>query len=670
MGHASTEGRAPALLESLEGEARRWRAACKSGAVHTTTRGRRSTMIQWKLPFGAAVERDGICFRIWAPDAKQVGVAIEGDAPSTHQMQRGTGGYHHAFVAGLRAGTRYRFILDGGHVPDPASRSQPDGVNGPSEAVAADAFAWSDDAWAGIDVDRLVIYELHIGTFTLKGTFDAAIQRLDELAELGVTAVEIMPVGEFAGARNWGYDGVALFAPSAAYGGPHGLKRFIDAAHRRGIGVLLDVVYNHFGPEGNYLPAITGGRIFNSRHQTPWGDSVNYDGSHSAPVRDFILQNALYWAHEYHVDGLRLDAAHAIVDDSAVHIMREITDALHQLQPRRLVIAEDDRNDRRLVLSREAGGFGLDAVWADDLHHQMRRYLAGDRDSYFRSYSGRMHDIVETLRRGWFYEGQWSEHHSAPRGTPATDLPPRAFVHCLQNHDQVGNRGLGDRLHHAVALPEYRAASTVLLLSPYTPMLFMGQEWAASSPFQYFTNFPGDLGALVSAGRQQEFAQFETFGTPPDGREIPDPQEEATFLRSRLCWSERMQEPHAGVLALYRALLELRREARALRRSDRGSFAVETLHEDALALRRHAPDGSAVLVIAQFSDRMHWLAAEHPLLALPGDRVWTHALWSEEPRFGGSGARGGLAETGAVMVSGIGALVLSSAPARGNQGTT
>jgi maltooligosyltrehalose trehalohydrolase len=618
-------------------------------------------LMQWKLPFGSSVESDGIRFRIWAPDARQVSVVIEGDAPTCSLMQRGTGGFHHAFVAGVGAGTRYRFSLDGELVPDPASRSQPDGVCGASEAIAVDAFAWSDDAWPGVRADDLVIYELHIGTFTLPGTFDAAIQRLDDLAKLGVTAIELMPVAGVAGTRNWGYDGVALFAPSVTYGGPHGLKRFVDAAHRRGLGVILDVVYNHFGPEGNYLPSVTGGRIFNPRHQTPWGSAVNFDGPWSAPVRDFVLQNALYWAHEYHVDGLRLDAAHAMVDESPVHIVREIAGALHGLERPRLVMAEDDRNERRLVLPASESGFGLDAVWADDLHHQLRRFVAGDRDAYFRSFGGTMSDVVETLRRGWFFEGQWSDHHSAPRGTPAADLSPRAFVHCIQNHDQIGNRALGDRLHESITLAEYRVLSALLLTSPYTPLLFMGQEWAASSPFQFFTDFPGELGALVTAGRQQEFAEFSAFRASEERSEVPDPQAEETFLRSRLRWSERAASPHAQILALYEALLELRRSSPALRRRERGTFAVEALSDDTMALRREAADGRPVVFLAQFGNGTHWLGADHPLLALPAGEQWSVVLDTEDARFGGDGGVSTISETGAVLLRGVGGVILATA---------
>jgi maltooligosyltrehalose trehalohydrolase len=436
----------------------------------------------WRL-IGANSAR-GVRFRVWAPSASRVDVVIQGPGGGEHLLSREDEGYHSALVPGLGAGVRYRYRLDGDACyPDPASRFQPEGVHGPSEVVDTGAFEWTDGEWRGLDAGDRVIYELHVGTFTGAGTFDAAIDRLDDLARLGVTAIEIMPVAEFAGARNWGYDGVDLFAPEAAYGGPAGLQRLVDAAHRRGLGVILDVVYNHLGPEGNYLPALTGSRFFTDRHHTPWGDAIDYDGPDSGPVRDFVLENALYWAHEYHIDGLRLDATHAIVDDSPVHLLEEIASRLHALEPRRVVIAEDDRRDRRLVLPRERGGYGLDAAWADDLHHQLRRLTAGDHEGYFARYGGTVPEVVETLRRGWSY------------ADGAGELPPGAFVVCIQNHDQVGNRALGERLHHQVPLPVYRALTALLLVSPYTPLLWMGQEWAASTPFHYFTDHLEPLGA-------------------------------------------------------------------------------------------------------------------------------------------------------------------------------
>ena len=600
---------------------------------------------EWRLTIGARPEADAVRFRVWAPTARHVEAVIESDGGYAHLLERGADGYHAGVVKGIGPGARYRYRLDGDATyPDPASRSQPEGVHGPSAVVDTGAFRWTDAAWRGLDPDRLVIYELHVGTFTPEGTFDAAGRHLEALARLGVTAVEVMPIAEFAGARNWGYDGVGLFAPEGSYGGPDGFARMVDAAHRHGLGVILDVVYNHLGPEGNYLPAVTGGRFFTSRHHTPWGDAVNYDGPDSAPVRDFVLQNALYWAHEFHVDGLRLDATHAIVDDSPVHILRDIASALHRLEPRRLVIAEDDRHEPRLVQPRERGGYGLDAQWADDLHHQLRRLTAGDHEGYFARYGGTMEEVVETLRRGWSFDGR------------AAELPPRAFVHCIQNHDQVGNRAMGDRLNHAVPLPVYRALSALLLMSPYTPLLWMGQEWAASTPFQYFTDHPEELGRLVTQGRRKEFRQFAAFSDPVARERIPDPQAEDTFLRSKLRREEIATMPHQGVLELYRTLLQLRRSEPALADPTREGLAITSLGDRALALRRAAPRGAVLLLVASLGDALHVRLDERVETRAPSGR-WSLVLATEEPRFGGE-APGGLRDGVELSLPSAGAVVL------------
>ena len=578
----------------------------------------------WRLEIGATPEPGGVRFRVWAPSAELVEVVVEGPGGGEHRLARDDGGYHSGLLPGLGPGTRYKYRLDGGPgYPDPASRFQPDGVHGPSEVVDTGAFVWTDGDWGGLDPGGLVIYELHVGTFTGPGTFDAAIDRLDHLVRLGVTAIEIMPVAEFSGARNWGYDGVDLFAPEAAYGGPRGLQRLVDAAHRRGLGVILDVVYNHLGPEGNYLPAITGGRFFTDRHHTPWGDAINYDGPDSAPVRQFVLQNALYWAHEYHVDGLRLDATHAIVDDSPVHLLEEIAASLQALEPRRVVIAEDDRHERRLLLPRARGGYGLDAAWADDLHHQLRRLTAGDHEGYFALYGGTIPEVVETLRRGWSYDAG------------AGELPPAAFVHCIQNHDQVGNRALGERLNHQVPLPVYRALSALLLLSPYTPLLWMGQEWAASTPFQYFTDHPEALGRLVTEGRRREFRRFSAFSDPAARERIPDPQADETFLRSKLRWEEIDRMPQRGMLRLYRELLALRRTEPALRGRGREGMAVSAVGDRALALRRAAPDGAAILLVANLGDALELRPGDLPDTGAPPGREWSLLLATEAGHFGG-----------------------------------
>ena len=578
------------------------------------------------MTVGAIPVAGGVRFRVWAPAAAQVEVELYGQrGPARHRLQRDGEGYHSGVVQGIGAGVRYRYRLDGDSVyPDPASRFQPDGVHGPSEVVDPGTYRWTDEGWPGLDPDDLVIYELHVGTFTEGGTFDSAIGRLDDLVRLGVTGVEVMPIAEFAGSRNWGYDGVALYAPESSYGGPGGFQRLVEACHRRGLGVILDVVYNHLGPEGNYLPAVTGGRFFTSRHHTPWGDAINYDGADSRPVRDFVAGNALYWAREYHVDGLRLDATHAIVDDSPVHILREIADRMHALTPRRIVIAEDERAEPRIVRPASADGYGLDAQWADDLHHQLRRLTAGDHEGYFARYAGTVSEVATTLRQGWTFERR------------GVELPPRAFVHCIQNHDQVGNRAMGGRLNHDVPLPVYRALSALLLLSPYTPLLWMGQEWAASSPFQYFTEHPEELGRLVTEGRRKEFRQFSAFRDASARERIPDPQAEETFRRSKLEWHEAARMPHQGILTLYRELLRLRHEEPALRARGRETFAVAELGDRALLVRRSAPAAPDLLLLVNLGDELTIATSEREETRA-SDR-WSPVLDTEDPRFGGEAA--------------------------------
>jgi maltooligosyltrehalose trehalohydrolase len=633
-----------------------------TGAAPQRRRRSRASASSWQLTLGANVEPNGVHFRVWAPAAQRVDVVLYGERREERHPLAGTsGGYHTGVVRDAGPGTRYRFRVDGEVYADPASRAQPEGVHGPSEVVDPNAFRWSDEEWRGITPGELVIYELHVGTFTTEGTFDSAIARLGDLAALGVTAIEVMPIATFAGARNWGYDGVALYAPAAVYGGPDAFKRFVDAAHRSGLAVILDVVYNHFGPNGNTVKGITGGQFFTERHKTPWGDAINYDGPESAAVRDFVLQNALYWAHEFHVDGLRLDATHAIFDDSTLHIVQEIADQLHRLEPSRVVIAEDDRNERRLVLPPEQHGFGVDAVWADDLHHQLRRLTCGDAEGYFASYTGSIDDVVTTLRKGWFYEGQWAAHRAGARGTPADGLPPRAFVHCVQNHDQVGNRAFGDRINAAVSPAVYRALSTLLLVSPYTPLLWMGQEWAASTPFLYFTDHDEEIGRRVSAGRREEFKQFSAFSDPAAREEIPDPQAARTFIDSRLRWEERCQPMHAGVLALYTSLIALRRAEPALRHDTREGFAVTALDDRALALRR-AADEHALLAVVNFGESLRASLQERVETRPPAGRRWCVVLATEEERFGGDGHWGHLdADAGIIELTTPGAVVLRSA---------
>jgi maltooligosyltrehalose trehalohydrolase len=536
-------------------------------------------------------------FTVWAPDRDPVELVVETAAgKDIRRLRRDERGYWSGEFDDLPPGTLYRYRLnrsDEEVFPDPASRYQPQGVHGPSQVIDPATFQWSDGDWRLPPLERLTIYELHVGTFTPAGTFEGAASRLDYLAALGVTAIEIMPVGDFAGDHNWGYDGVAMFAPARCYGTPDSLRALVDAAHRHGLAVVLDVVYNHFGPDGAYANAFSP-YYFSDRHESPWGRGLNFDGPHSAEVRRFFIENALQWMRDYHVDALRLDATHAIVDDTTPHFLAELTSAVRAEAGRDiLLIAEDHRNLTRMLLPVHEGGYGIDAVWADDFHHQARVHTAGDRDGYYADFTGSMADLVATLRQGWFYTGQASPRTGEPRGTDPSPLDPAQFVLCLQNHDQVGNRFDGARLHHQIDPAAYRALSALLLAAPHTPMLFMGQEWAATTPFQFFTDHNEELGRQVTEGRRAEFASFESFG---DTDAVPDPQEQSTFERSRLRWQEIARAPHGGVLKLYERLLHLRQSHPALQAPGRAQFDVRAVDAHTLTLRRTSVDGQDEMV--------------------------------------------------------------------------
>jgi maltooligosyltrehalose trehalohydrolase len=483
----------------------------------------------------------------------------------------------------LPPGTDYRFVLDGeGPLPDPRSPWQPAGIHGPSRIVDHDAFSWTDAAWQPTPLVDAVIYELHVGTFTPRGTFDAAIDRLDELAELGITHLEVMPVAEFSGDRGWGYDGVDLFAPHHAYGGPAGLKRLVDAAHAVGLAVLLDVVYNHLGPEGNYLTRY--GPYFTSKYLTPWGDAVNFDDAGSHEVRRFVIDNALMWMRDYHLDGLRLDAVHAIYDQSAIHILEELAVATRELEAEvgrpKVLIAESDLNDPRLVWPITEGGYGLDAVWADDVHHTFHVALTGEEAGYYADFAD-ADALARAVTDPFLYAGHYSEVRDRLHGRPAGDLSGHRFVVALQNHDQVGNRARGERLAHLVSPGRVRIGAALLLVLPYVPLLFAGAEWGASSPFQYFTSHESpDLADAVRRGRREEFGAFHEAADA-----VPDPQDPATFERSRLNWDERDLEPHAPILAWYREMLRLRHELPELHDGDRSATDV-----------RHSATGGWIVV--------------------------------------------------------------------------
>lgn len=586
--------------------------------------------------FGAWPEKDHIRFRVWAPRVSSLEVAVFGrnDAPVQFIPMEPVGdGFYELSTRALRAGDLYKYRVDGGECfPDPASRYQPHGVHGPSQVVDPRGFSWSDQDWQGIAWDERVVYELHVGTFSPAGTFDAVRERLQYLKDLGVTAVELMPVADFPGERNWGYDGVALFAPARCYGHPDDLRSLVDEAHRSGLAVFLDVVYNHLGPDGNYLGVYS--RLFESpRHSSPWGAALNFDGDGSRHVRDFFIDNALHWIREYHFDGLRLDATHAIQDESETHFLAELTATVrHAFPGRRLhIIAEDHRNLATIVKPAEAGGWGLDGVWADDFHHQMRRCLAGDDDGYYVDYTGSTRDIAITLEKGWFYTGQYSRHFGENRGTDPAGIPPWAFVICLQNHDQIGNRAFGERLHHQVEPAAWRAASVLLLFAPQTPLLFMGQEWSASTPFLYFTDHHEELGRKVTEGRRNEFRQFRAFRDSRMRKKIPDPQALETFERSRLRWEEMDTEGHRETLALYRELLRLRRQLPAVVVGDPGAWEVSAINEHCIGALRWISAKKMLLVICCLTGAGVEVIA--PAETAADGATWRVLLHTEEPRF-------------------------------------
>jgi len=519
------------------------------------------------MPFGAELLDDGtVRFRLWAPAAKEVTVLLESEQPVSLPMSSTNSGWFELIAQQAFAGSRYYFQIDGGtKVPDPASRFQPEDVHGPSEVIHPDSFNWADTQWRGRPWHEAVIYELHVGTFTPEGTFRAVEQKLDHLRDLGVTAIELMPVADFPGLRNWGYDGVLPYAPDSIYGRPDDLKHLVQAAHQKGLMIFLDVVYNHFGPEGNYLH-LYAPQFFTKRHQTPWGDAINFDGPESRVVRDFFIQNALYWLEEYHFDGLRLDAVHSIVDDSAPDILTELADAVHQNQGRdrhiHLILENNDNGAR--YLSRESDNQPqlYDAQWNDDIHHAVHVLLTGETDGYYSDYTkDPVQHLCRCLREGFAYQGDYSEYHSGERGEPSSHLPLSAFISFLQNHDQIGNRALGDRILQLAPAHAVKAAMELLLLAPSPPMLFMGEEFGAASPFLYFCDYHGDLAAAVTNGRRSEFARFAKFSSPELRNSIPDPNNEQTFLKSKLDWTSLAQPPHSNWLDLYRHLLSIRKSA-------------------------------------------------------------------------------------------------------------
>lgn len=594
-------------------------------------------MQPWRMQIGSQLVAPRIArFRVWAPFAKQVAVHILGRDERIFLMEPRDRGYFEATVPDIDAGMRYQYRLDGEKSrPDPASRFQPDGVHQPSAIVDPNMFTWTDQRWKGLPLTDLIIYELHVGTFTQAGTFEAIIPHLSYLKdEVGITAIELMPVAQFPGRRNWGYDGVYPFAVQASYGGPDGMKRLVDACHRVGLAVILDVVYNHLGPEGNYLGDF--GPYFTDRYRTPWGSALNYDGPGSDEIRQYFVDNALYWVTEYHIDALRLDAIHGIFDFSAQHILQELAEAVHKqaraLERTILVIAESDLNDARVISPVDRGGYGLDGQWNDDFHHALRVTLANERKGYYQDFHG-LSDLATAVQRGFVYHGQHSAYRGRRHGNSAERCFPSQLVVFAQNHDQIGNRAVGDRLSTQLPFDALKAARALVVLASNIPLLFMGEEYSETAPFQYFIEH-GDPGLIeaVRQGRRREFAHFGW-----RAEEIPDPQDQATFERSRIHVGERHHPMQEAMLRWTKILIELRKTIPSLG----ANAALPTQHhvwidesKQVMFLHRWAEKGPSVLLVCGFNEKPLVCTLTEP----PGD--WALRLSAQFPEYHPAGESG------------------------------
>lgn len=595
-------------------------------------------VLRRRLPIGAECVPGGVHFRVWAPNCRRVEVVLEDD--SSHALAVEPGGYFAALVAEAEAGTRYRFRLDGAAdlCADPASRFQPEGPLGPSEVIDPARFAWSDDAWPGVSHDGQVLYEMHIGTFTAEGTWAAAQRQLKALAELGITVIELMPVADFVGRFNWGYDGVDLFAPTRLYGRPDDFRQFVDAAHGLGLGVILDVVYNHLGAVGNVLPNFSK-TYFSETHTTDWGDAINFDGPDCAPVREFFLANVEHWISEFHLDGLRIDATQNIYDcyPGHEHILTAMARRARAAAGRRAVylVGENEPQEVRLLRPPEAGGHGLDALWNDDFHHSAMVALTGHAEAYYMDYRGRPQEFVSLAKHGFLYQGQHYRQQGKRRGTPTRGLNPAALITYLQNHDQIANSAHGLRAHALSHPGRFRAMTALLLLGPGTPLLFQGQEFCASSPFLFFADQPGELADLVHRGRCEFLSQFPSIASPEMRARLPRPGAWETFARCKLDHGER--ETHASAYALHRDLLRLRREDGVLGTQRAGAVDGAVLDGQAFVLRFLAENGADRLLVVNLGPDLDLASAPEPLLAPPEGMDW-RLLWSsEDPRYGGSG---------------------------------
>ncbi len=581
-----------------------------------------------EVSLGATCLEGSRCqFRVWAPNASRVDLRFLTPKECLVPMEAKERGYYEAAVEGIEFGSLYVYRLDGEkNRPDPTSRFQPEGVHGPSRVIDPD-FGWEDQSWFGLPLRDYVIYELHVGTFTPEGTFAAVIPHLQELTDLGITAVELMPVAQFPGARNWGYDGVYPFAVQNSYGGPTGLKKLVDGCHRNGLAVILDVVYNHLGPEGNYLSDF--GPYFTERYKSPWGPALNFDGPDSDEVRRFFFENALYWIREFHIDTLRLDAVHAILDHSPIAFLEQLAITVQE-QAKKLnrpiyLIAESAANDARLIRSRDLGGYGLDAQWNDDFHHSLRVLLTGDKTGYYQDF-GQLKHLAKAFREGFVYSGEYSPFRRRRHGSPSRDIPADRFVVFAQNHDQVGNRMLGERLSQTVSFEALKLAAGAVILSPFVPLIFMGEEYGETAPFQYFISHSDPaLVEAVQLGRSEEFRGFQWKG------EIPDPQDEETFLRAKLNHGLRHQGHHRVLLDLYRELIRLRKTIPVLVRLSKQSMEVAGYEKDKVLLVRRWTEREEVVIVFNFGQKETLVS-----LPIPAGH-WHKLLDSADERWQGGG---------------------------------
>jgi maltooligosyltrehalose trehalohydrolase len=598
-----------------------------------------------KRPIGAElIPGTGVHFRVWAPGHQKVSVVLEtrqtcvSKEDINWELIPETNGYFSGLISPAKAGTLYRYRIDESDalLSDPASRFQPEGPSGPSEVIDPSSFNWNDTDWPGISLEGQVIYEMHVGTFTAQGSFKSACQKIPLLAETGITSIEIMPVADFPGRFNWGYDGVNLFAPSHIYGRPDDFRSLVDLCHSLGIGVLLDVVYNHIGPVGNHLKKFST-LYFTDKYKNDWGEAINFDGPGSDPVREFFIANAGYWISEFHLDGLRIDATQQMFDNSEKHILAEISNEVRRAGGNRktVIIAENETQDTRLVRPQEQGGYGMDGLWNDDFHHSAMVALTGHNEAYYSDYSGNPQEFISSIKWGYLYQGQFYRWQKCRRGTPTFGLKPATFIVYIQNHDQIANSARGLRVNKLTSPGLYRAITALLLLAPGTPMVFQGQEFASSSPFYFFSDISSELADSIHKSRIKFLEQFRSLALPEMQALIPRPDDPETFYRSKINWDERQK--HQEAYTLFADLLRLRRSDPVFRSQTPGRMDGAVIGHHSFLLRFFGHEGDDRLLVINMDRDYHFNPAPEPLLAPPLDKCWQIIWSSEDPVYGGSG---------------------------------